>query len=352
MPSAPDTVLVSAQLANHEVGDAATRRRGVRGRTRARRAGPRGRVRGDRSRPALVRRARRRPLFGDRAQVGRTERRRRDARAPGPARATACSSAARRSGPGGAGSRTFPRGWASAPPRPTSTSPPRPGASASSSHARRRSSTRFPTSCGSAIHHRRFAPAPPVHRCGGCRGGTDPAGVGSARSRRALGVVVLVGDAGTVARARGDGRRRRSFAAGVGRLVDDRGRRRPLRRRVAGNRRTDQGVASVMTVRRLNHAVLYVRDAADRCRVLPGGARLRGGRRSRRRRRRVPARPPAPTTTTTSGCSRSARKHRSRSGAASGCTTSPGRSTRSTTSRRCANGSHASVRSSARATTA
>ena len=131
--------------------DAATRRRGVCGGTRARRAGPRGCVRGDRSRPVLVRRARRRPLFGDGAQVGRTERRGRDARAPGPARATVARR--RRAGAGPAGrdrgrsrvgglrrrrGRRRRRRRGRAPAR-------------AHRHARRRSSTRSPTSYGSAI---------------------------------------------------------------------------------------------------------------------------------------------------------------------------------------------------------
>ena len=56
------------------------------------------------------------------------------------------------------------------------------------------------------------------------------------------GLVVLVGDARAVAGAGGDGRRRRPFAAGLGRLVEHDRRRRAIRGSVPGNRRTTQGL--------------------------------------------------------------------------------------------------------------
>ena len=100
-----------------------------------------------------------------------------------------------------------------------------------------------------------------------------------------------------------------SLRVSVGWSIDDR-RRRPLRGSVPGNRRTTEGVASAMTatVRRLNHAVLYVRDARRSADVLQGGVRVRGASPSSATAPPSSCARPRPRTTTTSACSRSARK--------------------------------------------
>ena len=85
------------------------------------------------------------------------------------------------------------------------------------------------------------------------------------------------------------------------------GRRRPVRGSVPGNRRTPPRVANRMTatVRRLNHAVLYVRDARRAAALLR--ARRSGSRcsPSTATAPRSSCARPRPRTTTTSACSRS-----------------------------------------------
>ena len=70
---------------------------------------------------------------------------------------------------------------------------------------------------------------------------------------------------------------------------------------------TAQTASVSIPVARLNHAVLYVRDADAGRRVLRPGVRLRGRRERIRRSGRVHARRRRATTTTTSACSRSGR---------------------------------------------
>ena len=116
-------------------------------------------------------------------------------------------------------------------------------------------------------------------------------------------------------------------------------RRRAIRGSVPGNRRTTQGVASAMTaVRRLNHAVLYVRDARTQRRLLRGGVRLRGRRRVRRRRRGLHARRGDREPPRSRAVHDRRRRRPGRSRAAPASTTSRGKSTRSRISRRCASG--------------
>ena len=291
----------------------------ARGRDRARRARERGvrrarrRVRGRRPRAGRLSRARRRPLLGHRAQVRRTEGRGRAARAARAARS-------RRSLVGGAqerararrASRTCPRGSASAPRARPSTSTREAAAQRAlidvarrrciDARARRRAlrltdaTVRCPHCCASASTASR-----PSRSCSRSTSTASPCTRARRARRETLEPSPVLAAMGVDAD--------RSLRISVG-LVD-----RPtadVERFVEvfpGIVERLRGLRSRMTaVRRLNHAVLYVRDARTSCRVLRSRrSSFEVVARVRRRRRGVHARGRTPRTTTTSACSRSAR---------------------------------------------
>ena len=215
-------------------------------------------------------------------------------------------------------------------------------AAGSSSVARRR-----------AVRDRRLAPPPAVPRRRRRRGRTDPARARPARGRRALRLVVLVGDARAVAGARGDGRRRRPLACAS---------------RWDGRRRRPTSIASSKCSRESSNGYRGLRphDSFAGSTTQCSTCATRAGP------PRSTARRSASRWSTEFGDGAAVfmraagtENHHdlglfslgrggpaARSPGASASTTSRGRSTRSTTSPTCASGSSRWARSSARATTA
>ena len=261
-------------------------------RARARRARARRRVRGRRARAGRLPRARRRPLLGHRPQVRRTEGRGRAARPARAADRRRCSSAARRNGRGEAGSRTCPRGSGSAPRAPRATSRPK------------RREQRALVDVAATVAEQvpgvvRFGAADadaslPNLLCLGVEGveaepillALDQHGVavhsGSSCSSETLEPSPVLAAMGV------DADHSLRVSVGWSTTRADVG---AIRGSLPGNRRTTEGVALAMTasVRRLNHAVLYVRDARTSAAFYEEAFGFAVGRDGRRRRRGVHA---------------------------------------------------------------
>ena len=241
-------------------------------------------------------RARRRPLLGHGAQVRRPDRRGRAARFGAGCAFRRCSSAVRKNGLGAAGIENVPA-WVGfgaacatidlAAESAAAARPDRAGRRGDQPRARRRAirtgaptgpAARSPTCCASASRASK-----PSRSCSR----STSTGSRCTPDRRAL-------------RRRWNRHRcsRRWVSTpsdhsrvSVGWSSRD-SRRRPLRGSLPGNRRTTTGVAIAMSFHPPSEprCPLRPRRPAERG-LLPGGVRLRGGRRLRRRRRRLPAAP-------------------------------------------------------------